>query len=82
MHVEMFNTSPQKCLPGVVDKINGPLYYLMILSDGRLACTHIDNIRQRYTEFPCKIWNNPNYDLYYPDLPRTVTWFEFVTNAS
>ncbi len=72
----------QKWIPGIVVKINGPLYYLMKLSDGRLARTHIDNIRQRYTSSSMR--NNPNYDLYYPDLPRTVTniWFEFVTNAS
>ncbi len=56
----------------------------MKLSDGRLARTHIDNIRQRYTEVPCEMRNNPNYDLYYSDLPITFTniWFEFVTNTS
>ncbi len=74
----MFISSPQNWLPCVVIKINGPLYYLIKLSNGRLARTHIDNIRQLYTELPCEMWNNPDYDLYYPDLPSTVTntWFE------
>ena len=44
---EDFTASSEKWLPGVIQKVTGPLSYRIQLADGRVVRRHVDNVRAR-----------------------------------
>ena len=44
---EDFTASSEKWLPGVIQKVTGPLSYRIQLADGRVVRRHVDNMRAR-----------------------------------
>ena len=49
MYAEDFSASNEKWIPGVVQKVTGPLSYHIQFHDGRVIRRHIDNVKSRST---------------------------------
>ena len=50
VYAEDFSASDKKWIPGVVQKVTGPLSYHIQLHDGRVIQRHIDNVKSRSTD--------------------------------
>lgn len=50
VYAEDFSSTTEKWVPGIVQKVTGPLSYHIQLSDGRVIRRHVDNVRSRSTE--------------------------------
>ena len=49
VYAEDFSASKEKWVPGMVQKVTGPLSYHFQLDDGRVIRHHIDNVKSRST---------------------------------
>ena len=49
VYAEDFSASKEKWIPGMVQKVTGPLFYHIELYDGRVIRCHIDNVKSRST---------------------------------
>ena len=47
VYAENFTSRNQKWMPGIIDKITGPLSYVMKLSDGVTIRRHVDHVKAR-----------------------------------
>ena len=50
VYAEDFSASNEKWIPGVIQKVTGPLSYHIQLSDGRVIRRHVDSVRSRSSQ--------------------------------
>ena len=51
MYAEDFPASNEKWIPGVIQKVTGPLFYHIQLHDGQVIQPHVDNVKVRSTSW-------------------------------
>ena len=69
MFAEKISGTRPKWLSGTIAEINGPLSYVIRLSEGATICRHVDSIRCR--EYAPVDSSSLGFPLSVPLLPRT-----------
>jgi len=50
VYAKNFTSSNQKWIPGIIDKVTGPLSYVIKLPDGSTICRYIDHLKARESQ--------------------------------
>ena len=60
VYSEDFSSAPEKWIPGIIEKVTGPVSYQIRLENGQIMRRHVDSVRAR---FPVQANHVPIQDI-------------------
>ena len=69
VYSEDFTSAPEKWIPGIIEKVTGPVSYQIRLENGQIMRRHVDSVRARFLAQanPVPLQDIPVQDSSVPD---------------